>query len=355
MRLAPLTIMLALSGIAPAAAQETAGETPRLRPTGDLLVRFEAVRDAPNPLTSDFERARIRFRPGLEVDVIPGRFTAGAGLLASIGSDDNEDNVIRLDNFESDDLELDRAWLRVSGRQVASSATVGMFETPFSGTEVLWDRDLRFIGASAGAELPPGRLEGQRVLGGVTIGSQNHEDESLAAAVRWESEWRHGLSFGAAFWHFGQIDALVEAGYARTNRLAPGGEDLLSDFEVGNLTFGWEWIGAHRPLRTRLDLLYNFGADDLRSGFELKVDWGELQARGTWRLRMLLQRIEQDATLAAFGGDEWWFRTRQRGVRLGFAYALARQCFVEASYLTQRRDDLDNWLERAFVDFVVLL
>src|SRR5262245_23463556 len=51
--------------------------------TGDALLRYEAVRNAPNPLTSDFERLRLRLRPGVEGPIVPGRLRAGAGLLIS--------------------------------------------------------------------------------------------------------------------------------------------------------------------------------------------------------------------------------------------------------------------------------
>ena len=100
----------------------------------------------------------------------------------------------------------------------------------------------------------------------------------------------------------------------------------------------------------RLDLLHNFGADNRREGVEARVDWGELQGVGSWRLRLIVQRIEQDATLAAFGGDEWWFRTRQHGARLGWGLGLGRNASVEFSVLRQRRDDLDTWTDRGWID-----
>jgi hypothetical protein len=327
----------------------------RFRWTGDVLLRGEAVRRTPNPLTRDFERVRLRYRPGVEVR-LGDRVTFGAGLLASLASDDNEWNAVRFDNFQSDDVRPDRAFVSIAGLAHAVSATFGVLESPFGGTEVVWDRDLRFQGASIGAELPGGdTLLGQRLLAAVSVGSQVGEQSSQVAAARWEGELRRGFQLGAGFWHFGQTDVLVEEGYARTNRLAPGGEDLLSDFEVAHLTIGWETIGAARPVRLRLDLLHNLGADDARTGGELRVEWGELQQAGTWRLRLVAQRVEQDAVPAAFGGDEWWFRTRQRGARLGFAVALGRQAFAEASWLRQRRDDLDEWLDRAILDLIVLL
>jgi hypothetical protein len=319
--------------------------------TGDALLRYEAVRGAPNPLTSDFERLRLRLRPGVEARIPSGRFAAGAGLLVSSASDSNDWNMIRNDNFRSDEVAVDRAWVRWSAAQAAFSATFGVFEVPLRGTEVLWDRDLRFQGAAAGLELPAaGALVAQRITGGLSVGSQDDEDGSRVAAVRWEGEMARGVSLGGGFWQFGSTEDLVAAGYARTNRLAPGGEDYLSDYRVANATIGWEWIGATRPVRMRLDLLHNFGADDRREGVEARVDWGELQGIGSWRLRLVVQRIEQDATPAAFGGDEWWFRTAQRGARLGWGLGLGRHASVEFSVLRQRRDDLDDWTDRGWID-----
>jgi hypothetical protein len=354
------SIALMLAALAAGRAAAADGEPvpdagSRFRWTGDALLRGEAVRKAPNPLTRDFERVRLRFRPGAEVR-LGDRVTVGAGFLTSLASDENEWNAIRFDNFESDDARLDRAYVTVAGLTHAVSATFGVLESPFGGTEAVWDRDLRFQGASIGAELSGGEaLLAQRLLAAVSVGSQVHEQSSQVAAARWEAELRGGFLLGAGFWHFGQTDVLVREGYARTNRLAPGGEDLLSDFEVAQATVGWDTTGARRPVRLRLDYLHNFGADDLRTGGELRVEWGELQKAGTWRLRLVLQRLEQDAVPAAFGGDEWWFRTRQRGARLSFAVALGRQALVEASWLRQRRDDLDEWLDRAILDLVLPL
>lgn len=192
-----------------------------------------------------------------------------------------------------DEVTVHRAYVRIAARESAFTATLGLAPSPFAGTGILWDRDIRFAGGLAGRELPPaGALVAQRVFGGVSAGSQEHEDESLAAAVRWEGESGGGFSFGAACWHFGRTAALVEAGYARTSRLVPGGGTYLSDFEIANVS-------------------------------------GELQDTGTWRAHLLLQRVEQDAALAAFGGDEWWFRTEQRGAGAAFAFALHRPVFVD--------------------------
>jgi len=344
-----LAAALAGCGVCLAAPSE-----PTWRWSGDALLRFEAVRDAPNPATSDFERVRLRLRPGIDVPLVAGRLAAGAGVLVSIASDSNDWNLIRNDNFRSDEVAIDRAWLRWSGATAAASATFGVFATPLPGTEILWDRDLRFQGAAAGVELPAaGALVAHRVTGGVTVGSQEGESGSRVAAVRWEGEMSHGLTVGGGYWQFGATEDLVEAGYARTNRLAPDAEHYLSDYRVANVTIGWEWIGPARPLRMRLDILHNFGADDRRSGGEARVDWGELQGPRSWRVRLMLQRVEQDAALAAFGGDEWWFRTRQRGARLGWALGLGRKASVEFSVLRQRRDDLDDWVDRGWIDLVV--
>ncbi|HKY31192.1 MAG TPA: putative porin [Candidatus Polarisedimenticolia bacterium] len=345
--------ILTLFGVAPARAQQ---DVPRreatLRPLGDFLARLEAVRSAPNPLTSDFDRARLRARPGIEAAWAGGRLAAGAGLLLSFAGDSNEDNLIRQDNFLSDEVELDRAYLRLSGRTTAYSVTAGLFDVPVQGTEILWDRDLRFLGGAGAVELPSGAFSAQRVVAGVSTGSQNREDESLAATARWEAE-TGPFSFGAGYWHFGETGALVRAGYARTNRLAPGGLDYLSDFDIVHVIAGWELLGKRRPLRVRLELLHNAGADDERNGGELRLDWGEIQDAGSWRLRLTFQRVEQDAALAAFGGDEWWFRTQQRGARASMAFGLGRRAFLELSALRQRRDDLDEWLDRGFIDLVV--
>ena len=337
----------------PAGDGSTEGK-PRVLFTGDALFRYEWVRDAPSPAIRDFERARLRVRPGIEVRLGSGLVTLGAGLLGSLASDSNEDNEIRRDNFVSDEVTGDRAYARFAAPRSAFSATVGVAPSPFAGTEVLWDRDLRFHGAFAGGELPPGgHLVAQRLYGGLSLGSQREEDESLTAAVRWEGEASGGISLGAAFWHFDRTAELIEAGLARTNRLTAAGDEYLSDFEIVNVTFGWEHLGERRPLRVRLDLLFNLGADDRRTGGDLRLDWGELQAPGTWRVRLTLQRIEQDAALAAFGGDEWWFRTAQRGARVGFAVAVHRLAIIEVSALRQRRDTLDEWLDRVFADLVL--
>src|SRR5262245_65506599 len=98
------------------------GEAPSEKPwrwTGDALLRYEAVRGAPNPMTSDFERLRLRLRPGIDTSFLSGRLALGAGLLVSSASDSNDWNIIRNDNFRSDEVAVDRAWIRVSAPEAA--------------------------------------------------------------------------------------------------------------------------------------------------------------------------------------------------------------------------------------------
>jgi hypothetical protein len=347
--------MLLAGGVGDGALPEAAGTAAAPSPVrfeGDLLARAEAVRDTPNPAHRDFDRFRLRFRPGVIWEGTRG-WSAGLRLRGSVASDSNEDNRPRFDNFRSDEAALDRLWTRWDSADGRFGLHIGATEAPLSVSSALWDRDLAWQGVALELALPAGGLlTGHRLVGGATWGSQGWGDRSQILSLQWVASLGVDADLSLAYWHFDELEELIDAGLARQNRLAPGGDEFLSDFDIIELRAGKSWLAARRPLLARLSLLANLGADDRRTGVELAGAWGGVGALGDWRLRYTFQRIEQDAALGAFTADEWWFHSDHRGHLAGFAVGLGRGVSIELAGMIQRRDDADEDVTRVFLDLV---
>jgi hypothetical protein len=314
------------------------------------LVRAEAVRDAPNPAHRDFDRVRLRVRPGAAWEG-PRGWSAGVRLRGSIASDSNEDNRPRFDNFQSDEVALDRLWTRWDSADARVGLHLGAMEAPLSVSSALWDRDLAWQGVALELALPAGGLlTGQRIVGGASWHSQGWGDQSRILSIQWIGSFGVDTDVSLAFWYFDDLEELIDAGLARQNRLTADRSEFLSDFEVVELRAGKSWLAGGRPLLARLSLLGNLGADDRRTGVELAAAWGSVSTAGAWRLRYTFQRIEQDAALGAFTADEWWFHSDHRGHLGAFAVGLGKRVSIELAGMIQRRDGADEDVTRLFAD-----
>jgi hypothetical protein len=47
------------------------------------------------------------------------------------------------------------------------------------------------------------------------------------------------------------------------------------------------------------------------------------------------QGIEQDAIVAAFNDDDWWFATWTKGFRISTSYGVTEDIFVQVSYFDE--------------------
>ncbi|HKQ63242.1 MAG TPA: putative porin [Candidatus Polarisedimenticolaceae bacterium] len=313
---------------------------------GDLLLRGEAVRDTPNPAFESFERVRLRLRPGFEAAFADGAITFGARAVVSAASDANAENRAKFDNFRSDAAAVDRLFLRITPPGASLAVTLGKFRNPYLGGELTWDADIQPEGAAFQLDLP----RAQRVVGGVFLRSQLYGDRSRIAIAQWSGDLAGGTQLALGYQRYDKLEGLISGRLARTNRLAAGGAAFVSDYRLVDVLVRHEWVGGRRPLRVQLELVHNLGARDRNDALELRLRYGQVRQLGDWSLRYAFQRVEQDAVVAAFTPDEWWFHSNQRGHLLGVGLGLGRDVVLEIFALAQRRDDLDTTLARYVVD-----
>ena len=314
---------------------------------GDLLLRGDQVRNLTG--RDDLERVRSRLRVGVRYDT--GDWQFGAALEGTHGSDDDRDNVRNNDNEESDDVELDRLYARWQPGD-DTWALLGKSAFPIALTPMVWDQDLRPIGASAGHRWAAGGSSRFGVSGGWFAGDHLYGDDSTIAAAQlgWFSEeggpWAADLL--VTLLYFDDLDTLTEKRVTRTNRRV--GNELVSDYELADVQLGVRFDAGDLPLEVRVDLVHNMGADDQNDGARASVVLGSSRLPGGWELGYAQQRIQRDAVMAAFNSDDWWFHSFARGGMLWLGYGFSERVTGQVSAFSERRDDQSQTVHRVLVD-----
>jgi hypothetical protein len=338
-----LLLLLAALSQDPAAAPEE----PRWDWSVEAHVRAEAVRDIPEPTQRPFERVRARLLPGVELRPSPA-LTLGLRLVAAAGSDRNADAIRRFDNVRSDEVALDRLFVRWNPAP-AVTLHAGRFALPLETTGLVWDPKLQAQGAAAELELPgAGPVFSSRLVAAASVRTHLHPDRSRLGALQWVAQTTGGDEVALGVLAFDRLESLIPAGLARTNRLTPDRSALVSDYRVASvLGRASRTLGAV-ALAGGVHLVRNLGADRHRDGYELRLvarDGGD-----RWGARYVFQHVRRDAVPAAFTDDVWWFHTGHRGHLAAVRCRVLRGLDVELGGVLQRRDDLTERLSRGFLD-----
>lgn len=314
-----------------------------------LLLRGDWARDLPLNLP-DEQRGMARLRMGAQW--LPGDgWEFGAALEASQGSDSAR--VVRLahDNHRTNDLNVDLLYARrrfgEHGMFVAGKAPL-----PVELTPMVWDPELRPVGLAFEHGIPTGDFDRVVLAGGVFLGDQIYGDTSrlVAAQVGWRL--REGAETGGgvllSFLGFDELDDLARSGLGRSNRLVGG--RFASDFRLLDLQFAFDTRLADAPLRARIDLVRNLGADAARDGARGSVVWGDARDAGALELGLAYQRVQRDAVLAAFNSEDWWFHSAMRGVMPWVGYGIDDTWRVQLALFLERADGRAEDTERALLD-----
>jgi hypothetical protein len=314
---------------------------------GDALLRGDQVRNLTG--RDDLERVRGRLRLGIRYDT--GAWQFGAAVEGTHGSDDDRDNVRNNDNEESDDLELDRLYARWQPGE-DTWALLGKSAFPLTLTPMVWDQDLRPVGASASHRWAAGESGHVGVTGGYFAGDHLYGDDSRLAAAQlfWLFDeggpWAGDLLL--SFLYFDDLDRLTEKRVTRTNRRI--GNRLVSDYELADLQLGVRFGAGDLPLELRVDLVHNLGADDQNDGARASLVLGSSRLPGGWELGYAQQRIQRDAVMAAFNSDDWWIHSVVRGGMLWLGYGFSERVSGQVSAFSERRDDQTQTVHRVLVD-----
>ncbi len=314
---------------------------------GDTKLRVDHVQDL--PARDDLERVRLRARIGARRMFDQLEF--GIALEGALGSDTNRDNRRNNDNERSDSVNLDELYLRWNASE-NTNLLVGRTALPLSLTPLLWDTDLRPIGASVSHNIATGDFDRLAFTAGYFAGTHLYDDESRIAAF--QAGWfvREGTDFGGdvqlAYLDFSDLEKLTQQGLSRTNRRVTG--VLLSDYEIVDLQAGLHTTVANWPVRLRVDVARNLGADDLNEAGRVSAVIGDkLQPMG-WEYGYSAQRIQRDAAMAAFNDDDWWFHSFAKGQSVWAGYGIDETWNVQFLMFRENRDGVREDVDRFMLE-----
>jgi putative porin len=294
-----------------------------LRLNVDALAREEWTWDvfvSPTETTSQ-DRWRLQLLPRLEIGV--GKLVLGVGGEFNYSQDDNTaplagqtTQALIRDNYDSRDARVDLAyasvkpasWIRAEG---------GRFVMPIAFTEMIWDKDLRPQG---GALTLGVRDRGAVKHMGLTSlwarGSHVFTDpDTTLFALAADTDLRLGektsLELVAAWMDWTEIKTL-EPRLRRQNTRVAG--QFVHDYEVldfvGRLRFG-----GMLPVQLVGDYCVNTAVDQDNQGLWLAVVLGSVRT-SLLRGEYTYAKVDKDATLAAYGTDDFFWVTGWRGHRV---------------------------------------
>ncbi len=306
----------------------------------------------------DDSRRQFRLLAGLHLDF--GWLATGVGGDFNYSQDDNteppegeETLALIRDNYRSRDARLDLAyarlaagsWLRLEG---------GRFEMPIPLTEMIWDRDLRPQGGAA--TLAWSRAQGGLRRLSVTAlgarGSHVFEDEDtnmviVSGGAVFETGRQSSLELNGSFIRFTDTDTL-EPMIRRQNSLLEG--ELVHDYDV---------VDVQVRLRTQGDITTEIVADwcwnrtleEGNRGRWLAVVLGSLETAGR-SLEYVYSKVDPDATLAAYGTDDFLWTTGREGHRAALGFRTGERSSFHVIGQVQRFKDApdeqarEDWVKR---------
>jgi hypothetical protein len=354
----PFAASLALAPLGPprADAQQDvpqAREQYSLQLRVDGLLRQEWTRNLFQAANQD--RWRIQVRPRLEIGV--KWLLLGVGAELNHSEDENDVPpagaaalALVRDNYRSRDTRLDLAfaslkpadWLRVEA---------GRFAMPIAFTEMIWDRDLRPQGAAVHLGGGDSRF-GLSVLG--ARGSHPFDDDdaemlAVAASVGSPADARTRLELLGSFLAFQDAETLEPAIRRQNTRTAAGGP-LALEYRVVDAVLRLRHEGV-LPWQAVADVCWNTAVDSDRTGVWLALVLGSTRSSRS-RLEYTYARVDKDATLAAYAGDDFFWGTGWEGHRGDLGVRLSENAALHGVAQLQRFKDSareaerDHWVRR---------
>jgi hypothetical protein len=325
----------------------------------DALLREEWTRDMFVTATQfrDEDRFRGRLRPRIEIGL--DKLVLGVGGDFNYSSDVNFDEAappaLLRDNYDSRDARLDLAyaslkpasWLQIEG---------GRFEMPVAFTEMIWDKDLRPQGGALVFETRDhGALKRFAVTGLYARGSHVFEDETNMYVGSLEASFGLGekgrLQLIPSYVEFTNTGSLAPFIRRQNTRVAGV---IVNDYRVidGVARFRHE---GRVPLQLVADFSNNTAVDDFGNGLWLAAVLGSLQSQRL-RLDYTYAKVDNDATLAAYGTDDFFWVTGWEGHRGELGVRVVNHWTAHAIGQVQRFKDSprpeerDHWVKRFRVE-----
>jgi len=326
----------------------------------DALVRYDDIQLSKQAPAPNIYRWRTEIRPELDW-VASDHFRLGVRLVGDLGSDANRTNAARLDNYRSNGLALDRAYLEAKPGPFMILA--GQFGMPLRTSEMFWDHDVQVIGGSAAWRLPLGAFSALIATAGFFYGPQRQHDRSHIAAGQATIELGNpesvALDWSESYWRFTHLENTGQA-WIRQNVPAyalPGyapGSAYENDFRIVD-SLARVRVGAGRfPISLSVDWAHNLAATEraYRDGVEAALRIGREGSPGDVQLFDIYQYVDRDAIVGAYNTDDWWFHTWYVGHRAGVSVTVLPQVMLRPSVVFQRRQDRRHYLNRYLLDLV---
>ncbi|MEM7027426.1 MAG: putative porin [Pseudomonadota bacterium] len=318
---------------------------------GDAELRADMVRDLPRAEESSFDRAKVRVRSGIIWEVNEA-VELGAAIKLNLNTQSNAETRFNLDNELADDVSIDELFARYNLNE-DSALLIGQSEFPLNLSPMVWDNDLRPQGISFQHRHAIGEFSSFQLTAGAFLGNHLFSDSSRINATQAAFRFGEGTKFGyqvtASYLEFNNLNDLSSNELRRTNTAGPGGI-YAEDFDIIDIQLGTNIRWNNFPIRARFDLLKNIATSDNGYGARIDLIFGNSIRESGIEFGFAAQRIQQDAVVAAFNDDDWWFATNMRGVVGWFAYGFNESLRGKMSVFHERLDPIEDNNNRAIFD-----
>jgi len=141
------------------------------------------------------------------------------------------------------------------------------------------------------------------------------------------------FTYGGSVVQVTNTETLVEAEFnlRRTNT----DEALQTGFEIVLFDLSMSFDLFNQSIRLGFEAGQNMAVDDNNQMKRINFVIGDNQISGGLQFNIHYQDIEQDAAVAAFNDDDWWFATWTKGYRISASYGITEDTFVQASYFDE--------------------
>ena len=315
----------------------------------DFLARYDNVQHLHG--YEKISRGRFELRP--EIDFDPwSDFRIGVRGIFDYGTDKYA--YPEQDNYISRWASADRWYVLWTPGTFALRA--GRFGMPLAASELFWDRDIQTPGIAAVLHDSGRRLDalGRRLLRPAALqrpdAHRGRPGRCGRTAIRRGSRSRRLSRSGGS--SRGSSSRL----YFRENTTTTVNGELAftSKFNVGDLFLRLRFPIGTVPILVSLDGFMNFSANNNQ---KLAYE-GRRRRRPGRHARGVSGAFTPTSTSSGtprWGPttrDDWWYHTWYEGHRVGVAWTFLPRLYLQASFSTQRRLDVHDWVNRVLVDLV---
>ncbi len=332
------------------------------------------------------DRMRVRDRLRLQVDA---KINDAVNFYTRIATGNALDPVSTnqtLGNYgEKQSIALDQAYAVGKFFDEQLQIKLGRMPNPFMASDLVWDADLGFEGAtsswtvyslkSSGAGVIASFLAGAFPIQEVELSPQDKWLYSLEASLTWQQSNTNKLRAAVGYFAYdnivGEKNALdskltdysapknMQRGnsvFNIRNSSAPSSADelfgLASEFNNLDLTLSYDVPASQgRHLIVTADYVTNLGYDSDRvaslmndaayakqiDGYKVDVLWGVPKAfkRGEWNVNIAYRHLERDAVLDAFTDSDFLLGgTDNKGFVLSGEYSVLDNTNIKLSFLS---------------------